>query len=195
MNPKTIILFGPAGSGKGTQAEQITKHFSNITPHHKVVYVETGARLREFIKGEGYTKQLVHDVLTKGGLLPEFMPIWIWTSAFINELNVNDHIVLDGLCRRPPEAPVLDGAMQFYGRKNPFIIVLNVSDEECRRRSLARNRSDDAVEKINNRLSWYKKDVVPSVEYFRNNSYYKVIDINGEQTIEKVHADIVAAIS
>lgn len=192
MNPKTFIFFGPAGSGKGTQSEQLTKYFQSKDPGKKIVYIETGQKLREFIKAGGYTRDLIKDVMAKGGLLPAFVPIFIWTSTFIDELDSSSHIILDGLCRRVPEAPILDEAMQFYGRVKPVIIILNVSDEECINRSLNRKRYDDKVEKIQERLNWYRKDVLSAVEYFRNNDYYKVVDINGEQSVEKVHADIVA---
>src|ERR1035437_9211224 len=156
MKPKTFILFGPAGSGKGTQSEQLTKYFNSVDPGRKVVYIETGQKLREFIKGTGLTRDLVKDVMSKGGLLPAFIPIWIWTSTFINELDSTSHVVLDGLCRRVPEAPILDGAMQFYGREKPIVVILNVSDEECIRRSLNRKRYDDKTEEIQKRLTWYR---------------------------------------
>jgi adenylate kinase family enzyme len=195
MNPKTFILFGPAGCGKGTQSEQLSQYLKKTSSDKKVVYVETGAQLREFVKGKGHTREMIRDVMAKGGLLPEFIPIWIWTGILIETLSATDHLVLDGLCRRPYEAPVLDGALQFYQREKPFVIVLNVSNTECKRRLLGRNRHDDKAEEIEKRLAWYKKDVVPTLDFFRKNNYYTVFDINGEQSIEKVHADIVAAIA
>lgn len=194
MNPKTFLFFGPAGSGKGTQSEQIIKHLHSVDPSRKTVYIETGQKLREFIKEGGYTRGLVKDVMARGGLLPAFVPIFIWTNTFTNELDSSSHIILDGLCRRVPEAPILDEAMQFYGREKPVIIILNVSDEECVRRALNRHRADDKPEEIQKRLAWYRADVLPTLEYFRKNNYYTVLDINGEQPTEKVSADIIAAI-
>ncbi len=195
MKPKTFILFGRAGCGKGTQSEQLTKYLESVDKENKVVYVETGERMRKFVKEAGLTQDLTKKVMIGGGLMPSFIPIWLWTSIFIEKLTGKEHIVLDGLSRRQHEAPILHDALEFYGRKKPFVIVLNVSNEECKRRLMSRNRSDDTAEEVDKRLAWYDSSVVPTVEYFRKNDYFKVLDINGEQTIEKVHEDIVAAIS
>lgn len=195
MNPKTFILFGRAGCGKGTQSEQLTKYLKSVDKENEVVYVETGARMREFVKQAGLTQGLTSKVMVEGGLMPSFIPIWLWTTIFIENLKGKEHIVLDGLSRRPHEAPILHDALKFYNREKPFVIVLNVSNEECKRRLISRNRSDDKADGVDRRLSWYESTVVPTIEYFRQNDYFKVLDINGEQSIEKVHADIVAAIS
>lgn len=195
MNPKTFIFFGRAGCGKGTQAKLLVKYLEGEHPESKSVYIETGAKLREFIKGSGLTQELTAKIMAQGGLLPSFLPIWIWTGTFIESLTGKEHIVLDGLSRQPYEAPVLDDALKFYGRQNPVVIVLNVSNEWSKQRLVSRGRYDDKDKDINERLSWYETNVVPTIDFFRKNNYYKVIDINGEQTIEKVQADIIAAIS
>jgi len=59
---------------------------------------------------------------------------------------------------------------------------------------MARKRADDTPEKIQNRLDWYEKDVLPSINYFRNKPSFDFIEINGEQTIENVHNDIIKAL-
>ena len=59
---------------------------------------------------------------------------------------------------------------------------------------MERKRSDDTPEKIQNRLSWYERDVVPSFEYFKGKDGYNFIKINGEQTVEDVHKDIIKAL-
>jgi adenylate kinase len=113
----------------------------------------------------------------------------------IDEMKGDEHIVLDGLSRREDEAPVLDSAMQFYKREKPFVILLDVSNEEVKRRLLIRGRHDDKDEKITERLRWFESDVMKAVKYFEEHSYYNFVHINGEQSIEKVHEDILRAIS
>jgi adenylate kinase len=195
MNPRTFIFFGRSGCGKGTQAQLLVKHLESLHGGEKVVYIETGARLREFVKETGLTQNLTADVMAKGGLLPSFLPVWVWTGIFIEKLTGREHIVLDGLSRQPHEAPILHDALKFYGRQKPVVVVLNISKELSKQRLLSRGRSDDKVDDIDSRLAWYESNVIPTIDFFRHNDYYKVIDINGDQPIEKVNADIIAAVS
>jgi adenylate kinase family enzyme len=104
------------------------------------------------------------------------------------------HLVLDGTPRSLPEARVLTSAMDFFEREEPKVIYINVSRPWSEEKLLARGRADDrTLEKINKRLDWFDKDVVPAVEFFRTNPQYKFIEVNGEQTIEKVHSDIISS--
>jgi len=84
----------------------------------------------------------------------------------------------------------LDSAIRFYKRKDPVVIYLNVSREWSIQRLLNRGRSDDDIEQINKRLDWFDEDVIPAIDYLKNNSTYNFIDINGEQTIEEVFREI-----
>lgn len=195
MNPKTFIFFGRSGCGKGTQAQLLIKHLESSHAGERVVYIETGAKLREFVKEVGLTQELTAKIMAGGGLLPSFLPIWIWTNTFIRNFNGNEHVVLDGLSRQPYEAPILHDALKFYGRQNPIVIVLNISKERAKQHLLSRGRADDKTNDIDARLAWYDTNVTPTIDFFRQNDYYKVVDINGEQPIEKVSADIIAAIS
>ena len=195
MKPKTFIFFGRSGCGKGTQAQLLIKHLVGLFEENKVVYIETGTKLREFIKEVGLTQELTAKIMNEGGLLPSFIPIWVWTNTFIRNLSGKEHIVLDGLSRQPYEAPILHDALKFYGRENPIVVVLNVSKEWSKQRLFSRGRVDDKTDDIDSRLAWYDSNVVPTINFFRRNNYYKVVDINGEQSIEKVNADIIAAIS
>ncbi|HAO64407.1 TPA: hypothetical protein DCQ44_00300 [Candidatus Taylorbacteria bacterium] len=194
MNPKTFIFFGRSGSGKGTQAQLLIKHLEAAHAGERFVYIETGAKLREFIQEIGLTQDLTSKTMSEGGLLPSFLPIWIWTNTFIRNLNGKEHLVLDGLARRKYEAPILHDALKFYNRLSPVVVVVNVSKGECKKRLVARSRADDKTNDAEKRLAWYDDNVVPTIEYFREDSYYKVIDVNGEQTVEKVFADLLAAL-
>ena len=195
MNPKTFILFGRSGCGKGTQAQLLIKHLEGIHKDERVVYIETGAKLREFVQEVGLTQELASKIMAGGGLLPSFLPIWIWTNTFIRNMNGKEHLILDGLSRRAYEAPILHDALKFYDRQTPTVIVINISKELSKQRLLSRGRSDDKTNDLDARLAWYDTNVMPTIDFFRQNNYYKVIDINGEQSIEKVNADIIAAIS
>jgi adenylate kinase len=194
MRAQTIILFGRSGSGKGTQADLLLKFIHEHDPIKKTLYIETGQKVREFMAQEGHSNSLTEELVNSGKLLPEFLPIWLWSNFLIEHFTGEEHLVLDGLSRRPHEAPILDSALKFYKREYPTILVINVSREWAADRSAARKRNDDKTEDIKRRVEWYDTNVIPAIEYFRNNGRYTVIDINGEQDIENVHKDIIGAI-
>lgn len=193
MKPQTFIFFGPSGAGKGTQAKLLID-FIKTKDSKDVLYVETGQRFRDFSTEASFTAEKTKEIMTKGGLLPEFLPIWIWTEYFIRHVNGDEHMILDGLSRRVHEAPILDSAMRFYGRENPIVLSINVSREWAKEKLLGRGRADDNEKDIEERIAWYYDNVLPAMDYFRGNTYYNFIPINGEQSIEDVHKEIVSKI-
>ena len=187
----TFIIFGPSGSGKGTQAHLLIDLLKKIDSERKVMYIETGQRFREFADSGSYTATLVKGVMSTGALLPEFLPIWMWTEILVHDFAGNENIIFEGVSRREHEAPILDSAMRFYKRENPYVISINVSKEWATQRLNARGRYDDTPADIIERLNWYDKNVIPAIEFFKNDPYYKILEINGEQSIEDVHKEIV----
>ncbi len=194
MSAKSFIFFGASGAGKGTQAKLLLEHLKQADQERGVVYVETGAEFRQFMENDNFTSGCVKKVLAEGGLLPEFLPIWIWTSALIRGFTGNENIVFDGICRRIPEAPVVDGALDFYNFKDRYVVYIKVSKEWALKRLLERGRYDDNEEDIRARLDWYEQNVVPVVDIFRKNDKYKFIQVNGEQSIEDVQKEILKEI-
>jgi adenylate kinase family enzyme len=84
--------------------------------------------------------------------------------------------------------------MKFYKREKPTVIYINVSRKWSEERLLSRGRSDDrSLSGITKRLNWFEEDTLPAIEYFRTNLLYRFIEVDGEQSIEKVYADIIAA--
>lgn len=194
MTPQTFLFFGRSGSGKGTQAKLLIDYLGKKDVGRKVIYIETGSRLREFSHEVGLSAEMTRDVMSKGGLLPSFIPIWIWTNVFVRRLTGNEHLVLDGLSRRLYEAPILDDALKFYKREKPVVLSIDVSRDWASGHLMHRGRSDDNKIDIETRFDWFDENVVPTVEYFRKNPYYRVLEINGEQSIEDVHKEIIAKI-
>ena len=191
MNAKTYIFSGRSGCGKGTQVNLLVKTLQEKDPNRAIVHLETGNLFREFIKGNTYSQQMAKDILDKGGLQPEFLAIHLWSNFFIEQMNKDVHLIIDGTPRKAHEAIVLDSAIKFYERENPTFVFLNVSRDWSEKHLLSRKRADDTEEDIKARLDWYEAEVVPAVDYFRNNKDYKFIDIKGEQTIEEVHNDMI----
>lgn len=191
----TVIFIGRSGCGKGTQAallkERILKHDLEKRP---LLYVETGEKFRQFIRGKDYSSQISKEVYDSDDRQPDFLAVVMWGGMLLEELDHNMHLMFDGAPRSAAEARMLTTALEFYSREKPTVIHLNVSRRWSEDRLLSRARIDDrGLSKINKRLDWFEKDSQPAIEYFKTNSLYRVLEINGEQPIEKVHRDIVAA--
>ena len=192
MKPITVVFFGRSGSGKGTQAALLIEKLKELDGGSGVVYVETGERFRQFAKeSPSLTAQMTRDVMARGGLMPASLPIWAWSSVLIDGVKTGkEHLVFDGVARRVDEAPILDQALQFYGKEKPVIILLDVPPPEVTERLIKRGRADDKHEKIAERLKWFETDVMPSVNYFKQSPTCRFVVVNGHQTIEKVFEDV-----
>jgi adenylate kinase len=191
--PKAFIFTGRSGSGKGTQADLLQKFIAekDATP---ILYVETGESFRQFIKKENYTSKLSKEVLETDRLQPSFLASYMWIEEVIKRFTGKEHLMFDGTPRSVDEAQILNGAFQFYKIEKPIIIHLNVSRDWSKRHLLSRGRSDDYLSGVEKRLDWFDSDVLPAIKYFHEHANYVFLEINGEQPVEKVHADVVAAL-
>jgi len=107
-----------------------------------------------------------------------------------------EHILMDGCPRSLPEALMIDTMLSLHlKRENPFVFLLNTSENTARRRMLNRGRPDDTPEKINIRLGWFTKDVIDAISFFKMDKGYRFFDIDGNQTPEKVFEDILKKIT
>ena len=84
--------------------------------------------------------------------------------------------------------------MKFFKREDIKIIYIELSEEEAMKRNLLRGRHDDTKEGLAKRFNEYINKVVPAMDYFKGKENYEIFTINGEQTIENVHKDIVKAL-
>ena len=194
MKEKTFIFLGRSGCGKGTQAELLKRFLAEKTPEMPCLHLEVGAKFREFINRDSYTSNLSKEINSAGGLQPEFLAVWAWGSLMIENMKAGEHLIIDGTPRKLHEAVVLDKALQFYGRKDVHVVFLDVSREWSRKHLMARRRGDDTASDIESRLNWYETEVVQAVGYLKKSPEFRFHHIDGMQSAEKVHADIVAGI-
>ncbi|MEK9182189.1 MAG: nucleoside monophosphate kinase [Patescibacteria group bacterium] len=190
MLPQNFIFIGRSGCGKGTQAKLLGEHLNKIDPKRKVFFLETGAEFRKFIQGEGYTQRLSKKIYDEGGSQPEFLSVYMWSHLIAENFEEDEYLIVDGTPRRFHEAGALDSIFDFYKREKPYLIFLNIGEKWAVERLLGRGRLDDNHEDIEARLKWYETDVVPAINFYRDNPKYIFLEINGEQTIEKIHLDI-----
>lgn len=191
MNNETLIFIGRSGSGKGTQIALLKDFFKKQSPDVDILHFESGSHFRSFIKGEGYTNELMRDIIAHGKLAPDFITEWLLVDDLVRNLTPEKTLILDGFPRTINQAWTLDSAMDYYRRTNVKVIHVEVGEDEVRRRMLDRGRADDQeIEVINRRIDWYNKNVLPVLEYYRESDQYQVIDVDGESSIEEVFADI-----
>lgn len=190
MNKKFYILIGRSGGGKGTQAA-LLKNVLEEKGAHNVVHITTGGGFRDFIKSDSYVASLARSVNETGGLQPEFLAVWNWSNIFINLLKGGETVILDGAPRKPFEIGVLHSAITFLGYTHPTVIYLDVTERVSRDHIKTRGRDDDLDETdVSRRMEWFETDVLPTLEVYQHDPRYTVVHINGNQSIEDVHKEI-----
>ncbi len=193
--PYTIIFIGPQGSGKGTQIGKLDAVLTERDPQRDTIDFQTGRRFRALaMKGEGYTEEHVAQTLDSGVLQPLFLSVVLWGDAMREHMTPERNVLIDGFPRTVSEAVVLESALSFYGRSPITIINLNTPEDIVRGRMLARARQDDTDASIEARLKWYREETLPVLEYYRTRAQTEVIDIDGTDTIDGVHSQILKAL-
>lgn len=192
LQKKFFIIIGRSGSGKGTQAALLQGKLED-TGISDVHHLTTGGGFREFIKSNSYIAKLSREINDTGALQPEFLAVWAWADMFINKLHGGETIILDGAPRKPFEAGVLHSAISFMGYTDPIVIYLDTPESISRKHIAGRGRADDMVESdVSNRMDWFETDVLPTLGVYLNDPRYKVIHVNGNQTIDQVHKEIIS---
>lgn len=212
--PIIVIILGPPGCGKGTQAKLISQEFN-------LEYFGSGEELRKRQKIKDFTGKKLIEVMNRGEWVPENVIIKIWLNR-LEELkkkrNFNG-LIYDGGPRKILEAQLFDIALKWYGwDKNTKVLYIFVSDKEALNRLTKRRqckecgelipwlgefkkikkcpkcngelifRPDDTLPAIKKRLLEFKKHTLPVINYFKKQK--KLIKINGEQSIEDVFKEI-----
>lgn len=191
------MFMGRPGSGKGTQANLLIETLKKLDPAHGVLHVETGAEFRKFNEGTSMTARLSKKIVDSGGLMPEFMCVYLWGTSLVANFTGNEHVIFDGTPRKLLETQMLEGVFSFYGF-TPNVIYLDVHHEESKKRLILRGklhgRKDDAEDAIERRKIAYEKQIQPSIDYLRAHPEMHFHDIDGIGTIEEVHARILQSL-
>ena len=139
---------------------------------------DTGTRIKEVLRG--------------GNLVPSPVALAYWLYEVSTKVSEDMGIMTDGSPRSVWEAEALDVFLEFLDRKkHTRALFLNVSEHVVTERLLARGRADDHKEAIAGRFAFFKEHVMPTVEYYKHQG--RLVEINGDQSAEKVHEDIVNA--
>lgn len=183
------------GGGKSTQALLLKKKLEET--HSDVIHTTTGGTFREFIQGDSFIAKRAKEEQNQGGLQPEFLAVWNWTNIFINRLQENTTVILDGAPRKVTETKSLQNLFPFLGYNKVYVLYIEVTpawakDRQKFRESQSAEKRVDASsdEEIEKRIELFYEEILPCVEIFKNDPRYSFTRVNGEQTIEEVHQEI-----
>jgi adenylate kinase len=189
--PQTFIFYGIVGSGKGTQVELLEKYLKEKKISDDVLFTSTGSEFRKLIEGGSYTASKVKTIIEKGFLQPNFLTISLFSNILIANLKEGTTLIADGFPRTIEQSEAFDNMMKFYGRDEVKIIYIELGKEVAIKRMKLRGRTDDTDEGIANRFDEYVNNVIPSMNYFKDKTGYNMYIVNGEQTIDEVHKEII----
>ena len=206
-----ILLMGPPGAGKGTQAEKLTEIL-------QVPHISTGDMFRSAIKEETQMGMLAKSYMDKGELVPDEVTVGIVKDR-IAEDDCKKGFLLDGFPRTVVQADALEKILEELGIKLDSVVNIEVPLEELIGRLTGRRickscgatyhmlfnppaqegfcdkcggqlyqRDDDTEETAKNRLEVYEKQTAPLLEYYKNTGL--LVNVNGNQSMEDVLAEI-----
>jgi adenylate kinase len=213
-NQQIILVLGPPGAGKGTQSDLLQEEFKlgyigsgELLRARKLIDDFTG---RKIIEVMDVGKRIPTPIIFK---------LWMDKFEELKQSPVFQGFVLDGSPRTILEAEMVEQALEWYGWvENIKIIFINLSEQDCIDRLTKRRtckqcsriipyigefkklekcdecggelfvRADDEPDDIKERLGWYREEVLPVVDHYRQRGI--LIEINGDQSIEKVYQDI-----
>jgi adenylate kinase len=185
-----LILLGPPGAGKGTQAQRLVHK-------HSIVQLSTGEMLRAAVAAQTPVGLKAKDVMASGGLVPDDIVIGI-ISDRIEQPDAAKGFILDGFPRTVPQAEALDRLLKSKGLKLDAAVELRVNESALLQRVEARVaemrargeevRIDDTPEVLSKRLASYRTLTEPLVHYYSEKR--KLVTIDGMMTIEHVTREI-----
>ena len=183
-----ILVLGPQGAGKGTQANRISAEYG--IPH-----IATGDILRAAIAAETEIGRKVKPIYNSGGLVPDDLMIAIIRDRLAED-DTSEGFILDGFPRTLRQAEALDPMLREIGKELVVVFALQLPEQVCIERLTKRaeleGRRDDTPDAIVKRLALYRQETEPLVEWYRIRS--NVVTIHADGTVNQVFSEIQQAL-
>jgi adenylate kinase len=184
-----IVLFGPPGSGKGTQSEKVIEKYG-------LIHISTGDLLREEVAAQTELGKQAKVIMESGELVSDKIVIGMIRNK-IEEHQEGPGFIFDGFPRTVDQARELRKALTDYVERVGVLISLEVPREVLVKRLLKRGkdtgRSDDKLETINNRIDVYNRQTIPVTYYYKKMRKHAAVD--GAGSVDKIFDRIVDVIS
>jgi adenylate kinase len=185
-----LILFGPPGSGKGTQAENLVKHYN-------LFHISTGDMFRYELSNKTELGQLAKSYMDKGQLVPDSVTI----SMLEKRVEANPDVkgfIFDGFPRTIAQAVALDKFLESRGQSISGLVELKVSEDEIVKRLLLRGRTsgradDNDEEVIRRRIEVYRQETTPVAEHYAQ--FDKSFSVPGVGSIDAIFNDLCETIN
>lgn len=186
--PLNVLLLGPQGAGKGTQAKRIASEYG--LPH-----IASGEILRDEMRAATELGERIKEVYDRGDLVSDDLIIELIRNR-LEQPDTEAGFILDGFPRTTVQAEALEGMFSDIGRNFSVAFALQIPDqvafERLRRRAEVEGRADDTDDAIRRRLENYHRETEPLIEYYRTRG--NLVPIRGDRTENEVFADIQSAL-
>lgn len=179
-----IVLLGPPGSGKGTQAAFLARHFG-------VPAISTGEMLRGAVSAGSELGQRVKNTLNAGQLVDDATMADLVRDR-LSRSDAESGFLLDGYPRTLPQADTLSAILAGGNVALDRVLLIEVPEPVLLARALARKREDDTEDVIRERIRVYARQTEPLVEYYRNRDL--LAEIDGNQAVAAVTTALTAAL-
>jgi adenylate kinase len=182
-----ILILGPQGSGKGTQAQRIAASYG-------LAHIATGDMLRQAMAAQSEFGRRVQPLYDAGHLVPDDLMIGLIRERL--QQDVEDGFILDGFPRTMAQAEALDAMLREIERPITAVLQLDVPDEVCvdrlSKRAHEEGRVDDTPDAIRTRLDLYHRETEPVIEHYRAQG--NLIVIHGDRAVDDVFDEIQQAL-
>jgi adenylate kinase len=182
--PLNVLLLGPQGAGKGTQAKRISAEYG--IPH-----IASGEILRAEMDAGTELGKRVKETIERGDLVSDDVMIELIRNR-LEQPDTDSGFVLDGFPRTTVQAEALDSMFADIGRNFSVAFALQIPDEVAFNRLRRRARADDTDEAIQRRLDNYHRETEPLIEYYRTRG--NLVPIHGNRSENEVFAEIQRAL-
>lgn len=171
-----MVLLGPPGAGKGTQAQVLGARLG-------VPAISTGDMLREAVAEGSELGRKVQEIMTSGELVDDATMAEVVRER-LAKADACKGFLLDGYPRTLPQAETLAGILRAAGCELDGVLLVDVPEDELVRRTLLRGRADDREEVIRERLRVYREKTAPLIGYYKQRGLLREID--GNRPVDEV---------